>query len=56
MRRIYVVLELKDASSVDLESDEDLDCLATDLLCITDGVASASVYPAFADLKADEPS
>ena len=53
MKRVYVVIELAEASSLDLSSDEHLDDLAEDLLSIAHKVTSVTVYPTAEELMAN---
>ena len=54
MKRIHAVLELVEGSTFDPSSNDDLDELADDLLCITHGVTAVTVYASAEDLLADE--
>ncbi len=54
MKRVYVVIELADASDFDPSSDDHLDELAEDLLSSVHKVTSVTVYPTAEELMADE--
>ena len=54
MRRVYIVLELRDDPSFDPLREDHQDELAEDALTLVHGVASATVYQEALDIVDDE--
>ncbi len=54
MRRVYIVLELRNDSSFDPLREDHQDELAEDALALVHGVASATVYQEALDIVDDE--
>ena len=54
MKRVFLVLELKDDSRFDLTSDVELDELAEDGLHLIHGVSGVTAYASWTDLELEE--
>ena len=54
MRRVYVVIELKEAADFDPENVDHLDELAEDALSLVSGAANAVAYTSAENIIADE--